>query len=272
MGSLSYQVTVVDNGSTDGTGDVVEARGDCQLVRSTNSGFAAGINRGVSHSGVGDMILILNPDAVLSPGAVPVMKAVLDESPTNGIVAPRMLEADGSLSPSLRRTPSLARAGGLSFTRSPRFAERIEEPEAYQTQHVVDWAVGAVLLISRDCFDAVAGFDESYFLYSEETDFCLRARDKGWMTVYTPAAEVMHVGGGSGESAKTHTMKMVNRVRIYARRHSSVSAWLYFFVVVLTEVRRGILGHRRSWPTVRALVRPSLRPPELGASSSVIPR
>ena len=63
--------------------------------------------------------------------------------------------------------------------------------------------------------------DESYFLYSEETDFSLRAKDAGWATVYTPTAGAMHVGGGSGESASTHTMKIVNRVRLYRRRRGT---------------------------------------------------
>lgn len=271
FGDLPWQAVVVDNGSTDGTADLVEARGDVTVVRSTNTGFAGGINTGVQHVPETHELLILNPDATLSPGCVSVMLGVL-QRPGVGIVAPRMLDADGRLSPSLRRTPTLARAGGLSFTQLPRFAERIETPADYTYEHVVDWAVGAVMLISRECYDALGGFDESFFLYSEETDFSLRARDLGWATVYTPDAEVRHIGGGSGESAATHTMKMVNRVRLYGRRHGRVSTGAYYLVVVLIEVRRGLLGHRRSWPTLRALLRPALRPPELGAGDRLIPR
>lgn len=267
---LPWRTIVVDNGSSDGTADVVEARGDAVVVRSVNTGFAAGINNGVREAPDAEVLLILNPDATLGPGSVPAMLAALQ--PGVGIVAPRMLEADGSLSYSLRREPSLPRAGGLSFTGLPVFAERIERPQEYEQPHAVDWAVGAVMLISRDCYDAVGGLDESYFLYSEETDFSLRARDLGWSTVYTPAAEVTHVGGGSGESATTHTMKMVNRVRIYGRRHNRPSTWVYFWIVVATELRRGILGHERSWPAFQALLRPALRPPELNASRELIPR
>lgn len=266
-----YQVVVVDNGSSDATAEMVEARGDARVIRSFNAGFAGGINRGVAEAESNCPILVLNPDATLAKGSVPAMLKVLDK-PGVGIVAPRMLEADGSLSPSLRRAPTLGRAGGLSFTGLPRFAERIESPSEYQTEHEVDWAVGAVMLIRAECFAELGGFDESFFLYSEETDFCLRARDRGWRTVYTPAAEVMHIGGGSGESAATHTMKMVNRVRIYGRRHGRVLTWIYFWLVVATELRRGILGHRRSWETVRALLHPSLRPRELGAGDSLLPR
>lgn len=271
FGELAYDVVVVDNGSSDGTADLVESRGDATVVRSRNTGFAGGVNTGARHLGNSSEILILNPDATLAPGCVPVMMAVL-QRPRVGVVAPRMLEADGALSPSLRRAPTLLRAGGLSFTGLAAFAERIEDPAEYTTEHAVDWAVGAVLLVSRACYDAVGGLDESYFLYSEETDFCLRARDTGWLTVYTPDAEVMHIGGGSGESAMTHTMKVINRVRIYRRREGTVKAWGYYAIAVVTEFRRAVLGHESSWTALRALLRPSLRPAQLGAGDALIPR
>lgn len=271
LGTLTYSVVVVDNDSTDGTRELLAGRSDCQVVHSSNDGYAAGINRAVQASPDASAVLILNPDATLDPHAVPRMFETL-QRPGVGIVAPRVREEDGSLSPTLRRGPSLGRAGGLSFTRLPAFAERIENPNAYLSEHEVDWAVGAILLVDRRCFDALGGLDESFFLYSEETDFSLRARDAGWATVYTPHAGAMHVGGGSGESAATHTMLMLNRVRIYRRRAGDARAWLYFGMTVLVELRRALLGNRRSWPTLRALLRPSRRPPQLGASSALLPR
>ncbi len=271
MGSLSYSVVVVDNGSSDDTLEVLGAREDVTVVRSSNDGYAAGMNRAVHASPDSSSILILNPDATLDPGTVPVLVRVLSK-PGVGIVAPRVREADGSLSPTLRRGPTMARVGGLSFTGWPVFTERIEEVDAYETEHEVEWAVGAILLIDSACYHQLGGMDESYFLYSEETDFSLRAKDAGWSTVYTPAAGAMHVGGGSGESATTHTMKILNRVRLYRRRRGTVLASVYFALTVATEVRRAVLGHDRSWPTLRALLRPSTRPPMLGASDSVLPR
>lgn len=271
FGTLAYEVVVVDNGSSDGTADHVAARDTVRLVRSTNTGFAGGINTGVQQATATGPILILNPDATLAAGSVPVMLEVLAK-PSVGIVAPRMLEADGSLSPSLRREPTLLRVAGLSFTGQPALTERIEETDAYLTEHPVDWAVGAVLLIDRDCYDTLGGFDESFFLYSEETDFSLRARDQGWLTVYTPSAEVTHVGGGSGESELTHTMKAVNRVRLFGRRNGRLRTGLYYLLVILTELRRGLLGHSWSWHTVTALLVPARRPAQLGAGDMLIPR
>jgi GT2 family glycosyltransferase len=166
----------------------------------------------------------------------------------------------------------MGRVGGLSFTGWPAFTERIENPVEYESEHEVEWAVGAILLVDVACFSALGGMDESYFLYSEETDFSLRAKDTGWATVYTPAAGAMHVGGGSGESATTHTMKILNRVRLYRRRRGTALASIYFVLTVLTEVRRAVFGHDKSWPTLHALVRPSARPPLLRACDHLLPR
>lgn len=271
MGDLSYSVVVVDNGSSDGTLQLLDTRSDCVAIRSTNTGYADGINRAVQGSPSADAILILNPDASLDPDCVPIMWDVL-HSGRVGIVAPRIREADGTLSPTLRRGPTMGRVGGLSFTGWPAFTERIEESAEYEVEHEVEWAVGAVLLVSMECYDALAGLDDTYFLYSEETDFSLRAKDAAWSTVYTPAAGAMHIGGGSGESATTHTMKILNRIRLYRRRTGTVRAGVYYGLTVLTELRRAVLGHDRSWPTIRALMRPSLRPKPLNANDHLLPR
>ncbi|KJL43807.1 N-acetylglucosaminyl-diphospho-decaprenol L-rhamnosyltransferase [Microbacterium trichothecenolyticum] len=271
MGTLAYSVVVVDNGSSDSTVELLEQRADVIAVRSSNVGYAGGMNRAVRASPPADAVLILNPDATLDNGAVPAMLDVL-RKPGVGIVAPRVREADGSLSPTLRRGPTLGRVGGLSFTGWPAFTERIEKAAEYDTEHEVDWAVGAILLVDAECYERLGGMDESYFLYSEETDFSLRAKDAGWSTVYTPNASAMHIGGGSGESATTHIMKQVNRIRLYRRRAGTTHAWFYYGMTVLIELRRALLGHDKSWPTVRALLRPSLRPPALNAGGSILPR
>jgi GT2 family glycosyltransferase len=271
FGDVPYTTVVVDNGSTDDTLALLRRRGDCTVVESVNDGYGAGMNRAVRHAPEAAEVLVLNPDVELDAESVPRMLSVL-RRPGVGIVAPRTREADGSLSPTLRREPTLARAGGLSFTGLPLLAERIEDPRAYVTEHPVDWAVGAIWLVDRECFDALGGFDETYFLYSEETDFALRARDRGWLSVYAPDAGGMHVGGGSGTSHATHTMQMLNRVRLIRRRRGTPAAWTYYAATLLVELRRGLLGHRASWPTLRALVRPSLRPAALGASDAVLPR
>lgn len=271
LAGLSHSVVVVDNGSSDETRTLLAARDDCHLVAASNDGYAAGINRAVASSPAARHLLVLNPDATLDPGSVAAMRDVFSRHERVGVVAPRVREQDGSLSPTLRRGPSMGRVGGLSFTGLSAFTERIESEADYHVEHVVDWAVGAVLLVSMEMYDDLGGLDESFFLYSEETDFSLRGADIGWATWYTPGAGAMHIGGGSGESAITHTMKILNRIRLYRRRTGPVRAWVYYAVSVATEFRRAVLGHDRSWHTMEALVWPSKRPAPLGLGDRVFP-
>lgn len=271
FGDVEHTVVVVDNGSTDGTAKLVEDRA-VRLVRSENVGYSGGLNRGVAEAGDGaTSVLILNPDLRLAPGAVPAMLAALRARPGVGVVAPKVFGEGGELHRSLRREPSLLRNTGLAFTGRPALSEYVSDPAEYEHGHVVDWALGAVLLMSRECYDALGGWDESYFLYSEETDFCLRARERGWATWYEPSARATHIGGGSGQSGYTHAMQIVNRVRLYRRRHNLPASYLYYGLTVLSEVSWVARGHTKSRTSLRALVRPSQRPKELGLGKGVLP-
>lgn len=269
LGPLRADVVVVDNSSKDGTAEFVEKHG-VRVVRSPNVGFAGGINRGVREGADSDAILILNPDVRLAAGSVPPLLDAL-RLPSTGVAAPKVLNEDGTLFPSLRREPSLGRAMGLNWTGSPFFAEYVKDPADYERPAVADWALGAVLLFSRACFDALDGWDESYFLYSEETDFCLRARDRGLLTRYQPDSVAVHLGGGSGQNERTHAMQILNRVRLYRRRHSPAAAWAYFALTVASESTWMVRAGARSRFAVTTLLRPSRRPAELGCSDRLMP-
>jgi N-acetylglucosaminyl-diphospho-decaprenol L-rhamnosyltransferase len=271
LDGCTAKVVVVDNGSTDGTADLAAARGDCQVVRSANVGYAGGINRGVREAGPASAILVLNPDVRLAPHSVPPLLAALQE-PSTGIVVPQLRGPDGGLEPSLRRTPTLLRAVGLEKTGVAAVSERITSPDEYRYPHVVDWAQGAVVLMSRDCFDKLSGWDESFFLYSEETDFSLRARDLGLLTRYEPSSVAVHIGGASGRDNKTHSMQIINRVRLYRRRNSVLASWCYYWLTIASELTWVARGHPQSWFAIRALLRPSLRPAELSCSDRRLPQ
>jgi GT2 family glycosyltransferase len=270
LDGLSSEVIVVDNASTDGTAELLDGRGDCTVARSRNVGYAGGINRGVRESSGRGPILVLNPDVRLDPGSVRRMVEAI-AAPGVGVVAPRVLGPEGELQHSLRREPTLARALGLTFTRLPIFSEYCNRPRDYERPHDVDWALGAVLLVRRECFDELGGWDESYFLYSEETDFSLRARDRGWMTRYVASAVATHIGRQSGYSNETHTMQIVNRVRLYGRRHGRAASYAYLLLAVGSEGYRALLGVEQSRHAVRALLDPARRPAQLGSGSGVLP-
>lgn len=264
-------VVVVDNGSTDATVHVVEGRSGARLVRSTNVGYAGGINRGVRELPDADAYLVLNPDLVVRPGAVAALSAALAD-PRVGVAVPLVLDSSGSRQDSLRREPSLLRAVGLNWTGIPALSEYVTDDGDYHAPHDVDWALGAAVMFRRGCYEQVGKWDESFFLYSEETDFCLRARDAGWLTRFVPEAVVVHHEGGSGRSGTTHQMLILNKVRLYARRHTRRAAWLYWGVTLVSEASWLLRGRTESRDAIRALVRPSERPPELGLEKKLLPR
>jgi GT2 family glycosyltransferase len=240
-------------------------------VRSANVGYAGGINRGVAEFPDARAILVLNPDVLLHEKSVPPLLAALRQ-PGVGIVAPQVRSAQGALELSLRREPTILRAIGLTRTKLPVFSEYVAEFSAYGKPGTVDWALGAVLAMSRSCYDALGGWDESYFLYSEETDLSLRARDAGLLTRYEPRSVATHIGGQSGRNDATHVMQIVNRVRLYRRRHGTLASWCYYAVSVANELSRIPRGHPESRSAVAALLRPARRPPSLHCSDRLLPQ
>ena len=264
------EVIVVDNDSTDNTRELVGAHSDVRLVRQPNAGYAAGVNTGVAAAPAASAYFILNADVRLGSGCVPPLLAAVAE-PGVGIAAPLVVTPEGGRQDSLRRQPSLPRALGLNWTRVPLFSEYVTGDAAYQEPGDVDWALGAALMFSRGCYEAIGPWDESFFLYSEETDFCLRARDRGWRTRFVPDSTVMHQGGGSGRSAATHQMLILNKVRLYARRHSRAAAWAYWAATIASEATWLLRGQAESRAAIRALVHPAERPAMLGLRRSVLP-
>lgn len=266
LGVPGVRVVIVDNASDDESAELAErSHLKPTVLRCTeNLGYAAGINAGIRAVGPPSRgLLVLNADAQPTKASLSEMLAVLEasEDPPTGIVAPRIVDSRGDLKFSLRRDPTLLRAIGealLGGHRAARFralGEEIRDPAFYTDRRVADWATGAALLISADCLRAVGEWDESYFLYSEETDFAVRARDAGWALRYARNAVVEHPGGQMSKSAFLWSIVAVNRVRYYQRRHGRLASAVYRMVVILNETLRAPLGK----PTHRAALKALLR-------------
>lgn len=261
LAGCRYELIVVDNDSRDETVDTARRRAPgCQVVQTGgNAGYAAGINAGIAAAARFDAVLVLNPDIRLQPGAVATLYRALE--PGIGIAVPRIRDEDGTLARSLRREPSIARALGEAILgrragRVPYLGETVLNGTAYERTGTPDWATGAIMLISAECLDASGPWDESFFLYSEETEFALRARDKGYRTRFVPEAEVTHLGGESRTSPKLWGLLTVNRVRLYRMRHGAAATGLYWAAVMLREASRAAIGHERSRRGVASLLRP----------------
>ena len=199
----SYETIVVDHGSTDGTLDVVRTRfPEARLIEQENLGMGAGNNAGM-RAAAGRYFLLLNSDAWVVGDAVERLAAFADEHPGAAIAGPRLRNQDGTLQPSVRGFPTLWRlATEYLFLRklAPRsrllnafYGGGFEHDEPSE----IEWLYGPCLLVRREAADSVGLFDESFFMFSEETDWCYRFRAAGWQVMFYPGAEVVHVGGGS---------------------------------------------------------------------------
>jgi N-acetylglucosaminyl-diphospho-decaprenol L-rhamnosyltransferase len=197
-------IVVVDNGSSDDSREVVEASGARWVETGTNLGYGRAANWGAQVLEVrrAEHLFICNPDIRVGAGTVAGLAAALDAEPNLALVGPRLCNPDGSLYPSARRFPDLVDSigHGLLGMIAPhnRFTRRYRllDWDHRQAAHV-DWVSGACFLARREAWDAVGGFDPSYFMYMEDVDLCWRLRVGGWAVGYEPAAEVMHVQGAS---------------------------------------------------------------------------
>jgi GT2 family glycosyltransferase len=280
---LTTRQVVVDNGSADATAALARGYpGVTCVAAGANLGYAAGINLGREHAGQYGALLVLNPDAVLEPGALRRMFGALDD-PGVGIVAPMLLDSAGRLRQSLHRAPSLARAigdgllGGRVSGRPGWLSEVVRDESQYGRRASVEWATGAALLVSAACDRAVGRWDERFFLYSEETDYAARAREAGFRVEYRPAARVRHVGGGSGQSGALLALNAVSRIRFMEKRRQRPRA--YRAAVVLHELLRSAdPGHRTAlryvlrrsrWPALVAGLQAAGPPAASGGERAV---
>ncbi len=192
-------VTVVDNGSTDGSVERARAHHGVEVVEAgRNRGYGGAANLGVA-STQEDWVLVVNPDIAFEPGAVDALFAVAARWPRAGALGPRIHTAEGMLYPSARELPSLGRgighaAFGWVWPSNPWTAAYRRE-KGVPVEGVVGWLSGACLLLRREAFEEVHGFDEDYFMYFEDTDLCRRLAEAGWDVVYAPSATVVHHGG-----------------------------------------------------------------------------
>ena len=191
-------VWVVDNCSTDGSVQLVRGRHPWAnvLQPGENVGFGAAVNL-VAERTSNTWIAPANADVALEPGALARMLATGAEHPRAGVIAPRLLLPNGSTQHSVFAFPTLAFTAihnlGVAAL-IPRLAERLCLPGAWDPERarVVDWAMGAFLLVRREAWDAAGGFDAAQWLYAEDLDLGWRCAQAGWLTRYEPAARVRH--------------------------------------------------------------------------------
>jgi N-acetylglucosaminyl-diphospho-decaprenol L-rhamnosyltransferase len=219
---------VVDNASEDAGLEVVADLRATVVPLQRNFGFAYGCNRGWE-VGSAPYVLFLNPDARVESGSLHRLAAMLEENPSVGLAAPRIVTADGALEYSQRRFARLRSTYAQAF-----FLQRIlplagwtdevvRDRSAYESRHPVEWVSGACMLVRRRALEKIGGWDEGFFLYGEDQDLCRRLWSAGYEVHFDPSELAVHVGGASAPRAGLLPMLASSRIR-YAKKHHGRAA------------------------------------------------
>jgi GT2 family glycosyltransferase len=205
------------------------------VAQTENRGFAGGVNPGVQVA-TQPLILLLNSDAWTSRSSIEEAARYMAECPEVGILGPQILSPEGNPQTSAWRDPSLKwialSAVGLSKLKPLNF-EHYQE-KTFTKAAEVDCVSGCAMMIRRDLLDELGGFDEDYFMYFEETDFCVRARRRGTRVHHGPVGEFVHEEGGTSKTARLRTFLDFRRSQIlFHRKHGGIAA---------ATVARGLLA------------------------------
>lgn len=253
---------IVDNGSscTEALGLNGLAERDRRVVLiqgQGNVGFARGANLGARRAS-GDVLVFLNPDAFLQPGCLDELVRAIDDKPVPCIVGGRVLNADRTEQRGARRGDITPMSALMSLSQLARRVPAWRRYEVHWESEAPPEDVAAVPTISGACFcmrredfDAVAGFDEGYFLHVEDVDLCWRVRQAGGVVLFQPKAEVVHLGHTSRASPiKVEFHKGVGLARYFRKRAENVSetllAWLLSPIIVCTAVARPVMWRMRA--------------------------
>ncbi len=253
-GAVSLAVCVVDNGSADGSAEMVRTEfPQVRLIANDrNLGYPAANNQGLAALGFPDggdaprYALLLNSDTELPPNALADMVSFADTHPDAGMAGPKLIRRDGSLDLACRRSfpsPEVAfyRLSGLSrlFPRSRRFGRYNLTYLDPDEMTEVDALVGAFMLVRREAIRQVGLMDEQFFLYGEDLDWCYRFREAGWKVYYNPDVTVLHVKRASTRHSARAQVEFWRAMDLFYRKHYAAQTSLPIHVLI-----RAALGAR----------------------------
>jgi N-acetylglucosaminyl-diphospho-decaprenol L-rhamnosyltransferase len=258
---LDCEIVVVDNFSVDGSAGLVmqEFPSVRLLANSENVGFTRGNNQGIAATD-GRYVLLLNPDTEVLGSALGALVCYMERHPEVAAVGPKLLYADGGVQSSRRRFPNLATAlveGTFAqawFRNSGLLRHYYALDRGDDETQEVDWLVGACLMMRRAAISNVGLLDERFFMYSEELDWCYRARTAGWKIVYLPTASVIHHEGKSSEQVLPlrHLQFQRSKVLFFVKHHGRLQGGILRIYLLssylwqtMVEGFKYLLGHKR---------------------------
>ncbi len=236
-GYEDFEVVVVDNDRP----EPPETPYPVGLIRNKeNLGFARACNQGIAASS-GDLVILLNPDAVVKRDFFEAVEAFFGENPEAGVVGPKIVYSDGRLQLTARRELSitsglLGRTSLLTrlFPKSWLVKSQFPSVAEWDRPAAVDWVAGACMIVRRRTLAEIGPLDERFFMYFEDADLCRRAREAGWSVYYLPEVEVIHHAGGSSRSRPRAIWNLHKSAFLYHRKHGTHGPLnLYSFLVLL---------------------------------------
>ena len=242
-----FESWVVDNASTDDSPRMVHEKfPQVHLIENReNVGFARANNQAIQRC-TGKYILVLNPDTLVSSGALQALVDFLDKHPEAGAAGARILKPDGSLQISSHPRPTLSRELWRLFhldALSPYAMYPVTKWETNQPQEV-DVLGGACLLLRKEVLEQVGFLDEDYFIYSEEVDLCYRIQRAGWRIYWVPQAEVVHFGGQSTQQVPTEMFLNLyhSNIKYFRKHYGWLAAQIYKLILRIAALSRLILA------------------------------
>lgn len=275
---MTTQVIVVDSASTDDTVSMLQTDFPWVhlIVCEDNIGFVRGNNLGLQHA-IGRLVMLLNPDTEVLDNALVRLAEVINSQPDIGIVGPHTRNSDGTHQSTRRRFPTLLTAIFESTWMEPYAPKRIlqqfrVEDKLDDGTYPVDWVQGSAMMTRRAVWEQIGELDEQYIMYSEELDWCRRAKLAGWQVIYAGDARIIHHSGQSTiqVKARSHVHFQHSKLRYFRKFHGHGAALLLRLVLVLNygiqlliESAKWLVGHKRPlrrervaayWTVLRSLL------------------
>lgn len=228
----SFEVFIVDNDSQDGTVEMVrekylsnpEIAAKTKLIENTNEGFGKANNRALKMA-IGDFLLLLNPDTKVDPDNLQVMIDFMKAHPNVGVGTSKLVKGDGTLDWACRRSEpdpkvSFYRLSGLQYLFPKKFGAYNVMVKGIDEETEVDACSGAYMMMTRECYNRVGGFDEDYFMYGEDLDLCYRIRKAGYKIWYYPQTSCVHYKGQSSKKSSQRSLYAFHEAMwIYYKKH-----------------------------------------------------
>lgn len=265
---VKYEIVIVDNASKDGSfkylsNKYIHNKNVKLLSAKHNLGFTGGNNLGIKNSN-GRYILLLNSDTLLCDNAISSIISYLERNVEIGIATCRLMNEDGSIQGNGGYFPTLIRVFSWMTIQDLPFVDRIIKPfhphhtkwvlkndNFYKEDKELDWVTGAFMVIRREVVDRIGFLDDDYFMYTEDTDYCFRAKSAGYKIMYIRSVGIIHLGGKSS-SSEFPILSEFRGVKLFYRKH--YPSWQYpvlrFFLKtgsLLRMVLYGVLGRKEDF-------------------------